>query len=52
MEKTELKTEESRRRIEISPSIQDVLKKKKELTEKLNSPYIFLNTQGRAISSG
>jgi integrase len=49
MEKADLKTEESRRWIEIRPSIQGVLEKQKEMAEKFNSPYVFVNTQGRPI---
>jgi integrase len=49
MEKADLKTEESRRRIKIRPSIQGVLEKQKEMAEKFNSPYVFVNTQGRPI---
>jgi integrase len=49
IEKTDLKTEESRRKIKIRPSIRNLLEEQKKLTEKFNSPYVFLNTQGRPI---
>ena len=48
-EKVDLKTEESRRRIKIRPSMQKWLDKQRELTQRLNSPYVFINTQGRPI---
>lgn len=48
-EKADLKTEESRRRIQIRPGIQKWLDKQRELTQRLDSPYVFLNTQRRPI---
>ena len=48
-EKADLKTEESRRRIQIRPGIQAWLDKQRELTGHFDSPYVFVNTQGRPI---
>jgi integrase len=48
-EKTDLKTEESRRRIRIRPGIQKWLDKQRKLIAEFNSPYVFVNTQGRPI---
>lgn len=48
-EKADLKTEESRRRITIRPSIGNLLERQKKLTEDFDSPYVFVNTQGRPI---
>ena len=48
-EKVDLKTEESRRRIKIRPGMQKWLDKQRELTQRLNSPYVFINTQRRPI---
>jgi len=48
-EKENLKTEGSRRGIEIRHSIRRILEAQKELTARFNSPYIFLNTRGRPI---
>ena len=45
-EKTELKTPESIRRIEIRPSIQEVLDVQKAQTAHLASEYVFVNTKG------
>jgi integrase len=48
-EKADLKTEESRRRIQIRPGIQKWLDEQRELTKEFNSPYVFTNTEGRPI---
>ena len=48
-EKSDLKTEESRRRIQIRPGIQTWLDKQREMTAHIGSPYVFINTQGRPI---
>jgi len=48
-EKAELKTAESRRRIDIRPSMREVLESQRELAAKLESPYVFVNTHGRPI---
>jgi integrase len=50
--KTDLKTEESRRRIEIRPSIRKILEDQWEVTKSYNSPYVFLNMKGRAVLQG
>ena len=46
VEKTDLKTPESNRRIEIRPSIRKVLDQQKTQLAECQSPYVFLNTQG------
>ena len=48
-EKTELKTEESRRSIAIMDPMDKVLEEQKKLTADFQSPYVFINTQGRPI---
>lgn len=48
-EKEDLKTEDSRRRIEIRPAMRDVLLKQWEQTKGFSSPYVFINTFGRPI---
>jgi len=48
-EKTALKTYESRRRIQLRPTLKKILDWQKELTKDFQSPYVFLNTQGRPI---
>jgi len=48
-EKAELKTEGSRRRIKIMPSIQKWLDEQRKMTESFGSPYVFINTRGRPI---
>lgn len=48
-EKTQLKTPESNRSIEIRPSMRKVLEIQKAMTAHLESPYVFVNTQGRPI---
>jgi len=48
-EKADLKTEESRRRIQIRPGIRKWLDEQREPTKEFNSPYVFTNTEGRPI---
>jgi integrase len=48
-EKDDLKTEESRRAIEIRPAMREVLDAQFELTRAVKSPYVFINTEGRPI---
>ncbi len=49
IEKTELKTPESIRRIDLRPSMQKVLEAQKNLMRKFSTLYIFLNMQGNPI---
>lgn len=48
-EKDDLKTEQSRRSIEIRPSIRKILDMQRELTAAFDSPYVFVNIYGRPI---
>jgi len=48
-EKADLKTEESRRSIKIRPGIKECLKQQRALNHFLDSPYVFVNTEGRPI---
>lgn len=48
-EKRELKTEASRRSIEIRPAMGRTLEAQKTMTADLKSPYVFLNLKGRPI---
>lgn len=48
-EKSDLKTEASRRSIEIRPSIRKILETQRELTATFDSPYVFVNICGRPI---
>ena len=48
-EKDDLKTEESRRMIEIRPAMREVLDDQFELTRAFKSPYVFINSEGRPI---
>lgn len=49
-EKTDLKTEESRRRIQIGAGIKTWLDKQRKITESFDSPYyVFIKTRGRPI---
>ncbi len=50
VEKTDLKTSESNRRIEIRPSIRKVLDQQKAQLAGLQSPYVFLNNLGRPVN--
>ena len=49
IEKQDLKTAGSRRFIEIRPSMAKVLADQKKLTSTFDSPYVFINTEGRPI---
>ncbi len=48
-EKTDLKTEESRRSIRIRPGMKECLKEQRGLSQHFDSPYVFINTEGRPI---
>jgi integrase len=50
VEKTDLKTPESNRRIEIQPSIHKVLDQQKTQLAGLQAPYVFLNTRGGPVN--
>jgi integrase len=50
VEKAELKTSESNRRIEIQPSIHKVLDQQKTQSAGLQAPYVFLNNCGRPVN--
>ena len=49
LEKAELKTAASNRRIEIRPSMKKVLEEQQTLMANLQSPYVFLNMEGKPI---
>ncbi len=49
VEKTDLKTYESHRRLQLRPTLQKILNRQKDLTLGFQSPYVFINTQGRPI---
>jgi len=49
VEKADLKTEQSIRRIELRPHILKTLERQWELTGELRQPYVFLNASGRPI---
>jgi integrase len=49
VEKEELKTEESRRRIELRPEMRKTLAAQWEQTQNFGSPYVFINSKGRPI---
>ncbi len=48
-EKASLKTEESRRSIAMRPEMAKTLETQKLMTEGVESPYVFVNTEGRPI---
>jgi integrase len=48
-EKSDLKTEDSRRSIAIRPAMAKTLKAQKQLTANFKSPYVFINSEGRPI---
>jgi integrase len=48
-EKEDLKTTDSRRAIEIRPSMQKALDDQRRISAQFDSPYVFINTQGRPI---
>ena len=49
LEKAELKTAASNRRIEIRPSMKKVLEEQQTQMAHLQSPYVFLNMEGKPI---
>jgi len=49
-EKTELKTEASRRMISLRPTLMRILEQQKELTKGLKSEYVFVNMDGRVVN--
>ena len=49
LEKAELKTAASNRRIEIRPSMKKVLEEQQTLMANLQSPYVFVNMEGKPI---
>jgi integrase len=49
LEKEDLKTAGSNRSISLTATLLQTLKAQKELTKNFESPYVFLNTQGRPI---
>ena len=51
-EKQDLKTQESRRSIEIRSSMQKVLEEQSEMAKGFNSPYVFVNTFGNPVNQG
>ena len=48
-EKTDLKTEDSRRSIALRPAMSKCLEIQRQLTGTLGNPYVFVNTEGRPI---
>jgi len=48
-EKMDLKTEDSRRSLAIRSNMAEILANQKQLTKNVQSPYIFINTEGRPI---
>ncbi len=48
-EKSDLKTESSRRTIDLRPSMLKVLERQRAMTAAFASPYVFINTKGRPI---
>jgi integrase len=50
LEKTELKTAASNRRIDIRSTMKKVLEEQKAQTASFQSPYVFVNTQGRPVN--
>jgi integrase len=48
-EKDDLKTHESRRRILLRPTLRGILEWQKKLSQKFESPYVFVNSYGRPI---
>ncbi len=49
LEKTDLKTQESVRRIELRPRMIETLERQWELSKEFSQPYVFLNSEGRPI---
>ncbi|MBU1709818.1 MAG: site-specific integrase [Proteobacteria bacterium] len=50
MEKTELKTEASRRMIHLRPTLIKILEQQKAQTKDFNSEYVFLNMDGKVVN--
>jgi integrase len=50
LEKPDLKTTGSNRRIEITPPLRALLEEQKNLMAGCQSPYVFLNTRGRPVN--
>ena len=48
-EKDDLKTDESRRRIHLRPTLKHILAMQKALSKNIESPYVFVNSYGRPI---
>ena len=48
-DKDDLKTHESRRRIQLRPTLKHILEQQRELTKQGQSPYVFINNYGRPI---
>ena len=49
LEKAELKTQESVRRIELRPNMRGTLDRQRDLTSSFQKPYVFVNSEGRPI---
>jgi integrase len=49
VEKDDLKTDSSRRSIQIRPAMAETLRAQRQMTGQFGSPYVFTNTQGRPI---
>jgi hypothetical protein len=49
LEKTDLKTDGSLRRIELRPMMVETLERQRKQSKNFGQPHIFLNTEGRAI---
>lgn len=50
LEKTELKTEASRRMIHLRPTLEKILEQQKELNKEFKSEYVFLNMDGKVVN--
>ena len=49
LEKADLKTDESARRMELRPNMRETLDRQWELSKQFGSRYVFVNTEGRPI---
>jgi len=49
LEKAELKTQESVRRIELRPNMRGTLDRQRDLISRFQKPYVFVNSEGRPI---
>jgi integrase len=49
LEKADLKTDESARRMELRPNMRETLDRQWELSKQFGSQYVFVNTEGRPI---